>query len=481
MEASAKTQSVLDESVEAPSVALLTHVLSYDDLTAAVSRAFVVLRRPGDEARVGRTAGPPGLARGVLGLRDPRMSSMHLVLRRHTERSAADGSTRFVDLIEDPLPGSKNGTYLNGHAIVPGTPIALKNGDLIEVGHTLLCYRQATDDLAVRLTESELDGVEFGPTRTRCPAVVRCVDTLASLAPTELRVLFTGETGVGKESAAVFVHQKSHRAKGRWLAVNCAAISSGLFESAFFGHVRGAFTSAVGQAAGFLTQAHGGTLFLDELGSLAPDHQAKLLRVIETGLFRRVGSDKDEKIDVRWVAATNEDLSTRVRGDLLFRVRQHEICLPPLGQRREDMGALIASFLADLRRTNVRVSITPLAARRLCCAPYPGNIRQLGAVVRAATATAGVRDGAVTITGSSLPSDLTIPAPAANDLGPPRPPITEAPPAVDPHEQRFSEAVLRRALEGRTKAAAAVALRISVRHLDRLLLRFGLAERYRRR
>lgn len=480
METRSKTQSVDKEPTESPPVALLTVVLRYDDLLIEDRRVFTILRRPGDEVRVGRGTGAPSLTKGMLGLPDKRISATHLILRRLPAPPGGGINLGFTDFLEDPLPGSKNGTFLNGHPVAPGLQVALNDGDVIEVGYTLLCYRRSNEALAVRLTESDVMGVDLGPTRTLCPAVVRCIDDLARLAPTELRVLIAGESGVGKESAASFLHGKSHRTDGPWIAVNCAAIPDGLFESAFFGHTRGAFTHAVARADGHLTEAHGGTLFLDEVGSLAADHQAKLLRVIETGVFRRVGSDRDEHANIRWLAATNEDVTTRMRSDLVFRLREHESLLPPLRERREDLGALLAEALAELRHERVRVSITPLAARRLFCAPYPGNIRQFRATVRAAATLAGIREGVVMITPEHLPADIdTSTSQAGTSAGAPPPP-KNSDPAVSPKEPLSAEA-LKHALEGRTKVTAARSLGISVRHLDRLLAKYRLIEAYRQR
>jgi two-component system response regulator PilR (NtrC family) len=171
-----------------------------------------------------------------------------------------------------------------------------------------------------------------------------------------------------------------------------------------------------------------------------------------------------------------------MRSDLVFRLRECEVGLPPLRARLEDLGALIADALADIGREATRVSITPTAARRLCCAPYPGNIRQLRAVVRAAAAIAGLRDGAVTVAPEHLSPDLdALAAPVRACGGSSAPPVGPASDAAPPDLERLSQEALRRALRGRTKTAAARSLGVSARHLDRLLNKHGLAEEYRRR
>jgi DNA-binding NtrC family response regulator len=207
---------------------------------------------------------------------------------------------------------------------------------------------------------------------------------LETVAATSSTVLITGETGTGKELAARAIHHNSRRRANRFVAINCSAIPETLLEAELFGHVRGAFTGAVGTRQGRLEQAHKGTLFLDEIGTMSPALQAKLLRVLQEREFERVGDSHTIKIDVRVIAATHSDLARMVaegtfREDLFYRLNVIPVQLPPLRERREDIPLLVQHFLQKLAAEAGRgaVTISQDALRRLMAHTWPGNIRQL--------------------------------------------------------------------------------------------------------
>jgi DNA-binding NtrC family response regulator len=216
---------------------------------------------------------------------------------------------------------------------------------------------------------------------------------LETVAATSSTVLVTGETGTGKELAARAIHHNSPRRTNRFVALNCSAIPETLLEAELFGHVRGAFTGAVGARQGRLEQAHKGTLFLDEVGTMSPALQAKLLRVLQEREFERVGDSHTVKIDVRVIAATHSDLAKMVaegafREDLFYRLNVIPIKLPPLRDRREDIPLLVQHFLQKLSADSGRgpVTISQDALRRLMSYHWPGNIRQLENAIERALA-----------------------------------------------------------------------------------------------
>ena len=226
----------------------------------------------------------------------------------------------------------------------------------------------------------------------RAPAMARFFVALGKVAPTDTTVLITGETGTGKERAARAVHELSSRRAAPFVGVNCAALAEGVLESELFGHVKGAFTGALRDRAGLFEAAAGGTLFLDEIGDVSLALQQRLLRVLQEKEVARVGSTRQVKVDTRIVAATNRDLNARVtsglfREDLLYRLAVFPLHLPPLRERREDIPLFIMRALDDLRaRGNGRESLacSPFAVRLLRAFDWPGNVRQLFAVLEAA-------------------------------------------------------------------------------------------------
>lgn len=220
------------------------------------------------------------------------------------------------------------------------------------------------------------------------PALQHVKDTIEKVAPTEARVLITGANGTGKELVAHWIHQKSNRANAPFVAVNCAAIPSELIESELFGHEKGSFTSAIKQRYGKFEQATGGTLFLDEIGDMSLSAQAKVLRALQEHKIMRVGGDKDLKVDVRVLAATNKDLKKEIevgkfREDLYHRLSVILIQVPPLKDRKEDIPLLIERFLQDLAKEygTAKKKIDKDALERLQQIPWTGNIRELRNVV----------------------------------------------------------------------------------------------------
>jgi len=213
-------------------------------------------------------------------------------------------------------------------------------------------------------------------------------ETIDKVAPTEARVMITGENGVGKELVARWIHEKSNRATGPLVEVNCAAIPTELIESELFGHEKGSFTSAIKQRIGKFEQANGGTLFLDEVGDMSLNAQAKVLRALQEGKITRVGADKDINVDVRVIAATNKDLLKEVetktfRLDLYHRLSVIIIHVPSLNERRDDIPPLLDQFLTDICSDYgiAKKSIDDEAIQLLQDYDWTGNIRELRNVV----------------------------------------------------------------------------------------------------
>jgi DNA-binding NtrC family response regulator len=219
----------------------------------------------------------------------------------------------------------------------------------------------------------------------RSPAMRAVVGMMDRIAPSDASVLITGDHGTGKEVLARHLHAASNRARKPLVIVNAGGIAEGIFESELFGHVKGAFTDARTDREGFFEKADGGTLFLDEIGNLPLKLQAKLLRVLQTGEFQRVGSSRTQRTDVRLVSATNVDLRAeaiagRFREDLLYRINTVELRLPPLRERRDDIPALAEHFLRNFAdRYGREISgFEPDAMRAILDHPWPGNVRELG-------------------------------------------------------------------------------------------------------
>lgn len=246
----------------------------------------------------------------------------------------------------------------------------------------------------------------------RAPAFRAMLELVARVAPSEASVLLQGESGTGKELVAQAIHDASRRASGPFVAVDCSGLSETLFESELFGHERGAFTGATARKAGLVEAASGGTLFLDELGDIPLGMQVKLLRLLETGAYRRVGSTALQRADIRLISATHRPLcelvaSERFRQDLYFRLNTFPIPLPPLRERREDI-PLLAEAMLHRVAPGRRLTLAAETLARLMAHDFPGNVRELRNVLERASLMA---DGDVL-----LPRHLDLdPAPALDD------------------------------------------------------------------
>jgi two-component system, NtrC family, response regulator AtoC len=267
----------------------------------------------------------------------------------------------------------------------------------------------STDPSGARDTDDELIG--------RSPAMLQVFKMIGRVAASDEPVLIVGESGTGKELVANAIHRNSSRSEKPFVKVNSAALSPSLLESELFGHERGAFTGAVAQRRGRFEQADGGTLFLDEIGDLGIDLQAKLLRVLQTGRFERVGGETSLQSNVRVISATNQNLATRIaegrfREDLLYRLNVVTIEVPPLRERKDDIPLLAEHIANRLARKyeRARLGISPQAIGFLCEQPWPGNVRELENVLsRAAILTRGhvieIDDLAVHVSKTSPPTN----------------------------------------------------------------------------
>jgi DNA-binding NtrC family response regulator len=256
------------------------------------------------------------------------------------------------------------------------------------------------------------------------PALRAVLDVVAKVADTDSTVLVTGESGTGKELIARAIHYNSRRAERMFVTVNCGAIPGELLESELFGHVRGAFTNAVSHREGRFAVAHQGTIFLDEIGDMSPNLQVKLLRVLQDRSFEPVGSSKTVSVDVRVIAATNQDLETairerRFREDLFYRLNVIPIEVPPLRERREDIPLLLKHFLecASRDRTRPMPSLSAEVQERLLAHSWPGNVRELENVIERLV----VLSGEDVIGVADLPASL-------GRAGPPSPAAPHLPP-----------------------------------------------------
>jgi len=285
---------------------------------------------------------------------------------------------------------------ISGHGTIETAVEAVKKGafDYIskppDLNRLLITIRNAIDKTSL-VTETRVLKRKVGKVQDmigESSPIKKIKDTIEKVAPTEARVLITGENGVGKELVARWLHEKSNRASGPLIEVNCAAIPSELIESELFGHEKGSFTSAIKQRIGKFEQANSGTLFLDEIGDMSLSAQAKVLRALQEGKITRVGADKDINVDVRVVAATNKDLLKEVenknfRLDLYHRLSVILIHVPSLNDRKEDIPLLVDKFLEDTCTEYgiAKKSIENAALDELKEYNWTGNIRELHNVV----------------------------------------------------------------------------------------------------
>ncbi|HEX8704645.1 MAG TPA: sigma 54-interacting transcriptional regulator [Myxococcaceae bacterium] len=307
-----------------------------------------------------------------LRLTDPRVSGEHLEVR-------ADGALFEVKDLE-----SRNGTLYEGSRIREARVPA---GATFKLGRSFLRIQPESQPWEVAPSQAR----RFGELVGEGLAMRELFAVLERVAPSDATVLLQGETGTGKELAARSLHEASARRKGPFVAVDCGALPEGLVESELFGHVKGAFTGALAARAGAFARANGGTLFLDELVGIPAPVQARLLRVLEERKVRPVGGDAEQRVDVRVVAASREDLSLAVaegtfRPDLYYRLAVVALALPALRQRREDLPLLIAEILR--RRGFEPGPVRGPALELLSGHAWPGNVRELRNVLERALALA---------------------------------------------------------------------------------------------
>jgi DNA-binding NtrC family response regulator len=293
-------------------------------------------------------------------LSDPQVS------RRHAVLDGNEVPLRLTDL------SSTNGTFVNGVKILDAH---LFGGESVRLGETTLRIELVSSSERVSLPQE----TRFGRTIGASVEMRRLYPLCARLAAKNVPVIIEGETGTGKEVLAESLHETGPRANGPFMVFDCTTVAPNLVESELFGHERGAFTGAVGTRKGVFEQAHGGTLFIDEIGDLDPALQPKLLRAIQRGEIRRVGSDKTSQVDVRIIAATRRDLDREVqegrfREDLFFRLAVGRIELPPLRRRDGDIGLLAEAFWEELGGEG---ELPYALVSRWEAYDWPGNVREL--------------------------------------------------------------------------------------------------------
>jgi len=351
---------------------------------------------------------------------------------------------------------STNGTVVNNVRI---RACELSSGDIVRCGRSAIrvSFREDLSRFPSAVTD-RLDEMW-----SRSPVMQQLFTLIKRIASSPLPVLVLGETGTGKELVARALHRLSSRASRPFVAVNCAALPRELIESELFGHERGAFTGATATRKGAFEQASRGTLFLDEIGELGLDLQPRLLRAVETGVFRRVGGSEEVQVAVRVVAATNRDLADEVqagrfRQDLYYRLYGLSVRLPPLRARPEDVPFLAEVFLGQQGNG---YTLTPDAARALAAHSWPGNVRELRLAIERAVALAA---------GTQLDRDvfeLSAPPEAAASA-----PASAAPQTLEAVERLAIERALDQ--HNGNKRAAATTLGIAYSTLYEKLRRYGL-------
>ncbi len=314
--------------------------------------------------------------------------------------------------------------------------------------------------------QRQLESRRPGPLIGNSPAMLALQQMIEAVAPTDATVLIQGESGTGKEMVAQAIHQGSVRHASEMVTIDGGTLQETLFESELFGHERGAFTGADRQKKGLIEEAGGSTLFLDEIGETSSANQAKLLRVLETSTFRRVGSAKTLKADVRFIVATNRDLadmsqSGGFRSDLYFRLASFVIQVPPLRERREDIPLLATHFLQRFSR-GVERKLSNEAIRLLTAYDWPGNVRELRNLIERAAILAGRESVILPAHFGPLTSrreDAVIYA------------FNQEPTLADVERECLRQSLAR---HGGNRARVAATLGISERNIYRLIKQYGL-------
>ncbi len=413
---------------------------------------------------------------GEAALRRIRRDSFHIVVTDLRMPGAVDGFEVLREVRErDP---DTPVIIITAHGTIDGAVEAMKMGAMdflakpLDIKHFRVLVQKAVANLSVVLENRELRArlkLQHGGQiiLANSAPMRKVLDTLIQVAPSHATILLQGESGTGKELAARAIHEHSTRKEKPFVSINCGALPETLFESEIFGHEAGAFTGAAHQKRGVFEQADGGTLFLDEITEIPEKNQVDLLRVIQEGEVRRVGSDRPIKVDVRIVAATNRDPKALVtegkfREDLFYRLSVIPILLPPLRERRDDIPGLTDLFLKEfgLAYGKKPKTLTASATEILCSYYWPGNIRQLRNMMERLVITCpgeiiAARDLPTEIRSTSRPATLNL----------------------DENIQRVERDVINRALEeveGHREKAAEL-LGISLRTLHYKLRELKLA------
>jgi len=391
---------------------------------------------------------------------------------RLTDRCVSQVHCRIVEdengsilLCDD---GSRNGTFVNDVKVLQ---VALEPWTEMQVGKTRIRFgpRAKEDEVA---TNPEMD--RFGDLVGTSHAMRAAFVALRRVAPTALTCLILGETGTGKELAVRGIHAQSSRAARPFVVIDCGAISETLIEDKLFGHERGAFTGAVKEAKGAFEEAEAGTIFLDEVGELPLALQPKLLRVLERREVVRLGSHVAIPVDVRVIAATHRDLVSRAadgtfRQDLYYRLAEASVWLPPLRNRREDIGPL-ARYLLD-RGSGPPIALRPDAIEALEQHPWPGNVRELRNVLRRASAMAtnGAIDAALLKSAMGLQHHSFAPDAAETTQTFAALPMAKA---RDAHRKEYLRELHKR--YGDDHAMIAQGMGVHIKYARRLMRKYGL-------
>jgi DNA-binding NtrC family response regulator len=391
------------------------------------------------------------------------------VSRKHAYAELAGDDVVLVD------NGSTNGTFIGGAKL---EKVQIGFGAEFKIGRSVIKF--LPDEEIVQPTpsrEARFGSIVGGDTTMR-----QMFGLLTDVAATSATVLIEGETGTGKELIAEEIHNHSPRKNGPFVVFDCGSVPRELIESMLFGHVKGAFTGAIQDRQGLFEVADHGTLFLDEIGEMNLDLQVKLLRVLESSEFRRVGGTKLVHVDVRVVAATNKRLTDEVaagrfREDLFYRLNVIHIEVPPLRERQEDIPAIVAAFLdAHHRKGLPRRAIAPEALAALTAYPWPGNVRELRNVIERACLLA--RGGNIDV-GSAI--DDAVAAVASGDSSAGMGVRTDLPfkeakgQLVEQFEREYIEDLMRR--HKMNLSAASREAQIDRKHLRELMRKYGLDTR----
>jgi transcriptional regulator with PAS, ATPase and Fis domain len=451
-----KTERSSARTPEAPELPpSLIRVISAEDLSEPPARHWL---EGCEEVRIFR--GRRGATREephslTIILEDRYASTRHVLLRRVPEGF----------LVSDE--GSTNGTYVNGEKLAAGEERLIQTA-LLEVGHTFFYLRTP-----VRGARDAPTDERTGDSLTFNPEFALTLAAAGRLARRAHDLLLTGESGVGKEVIARWLHQVSER-RGGLVAVNCAALPEQLLEDELFGHLKGAFSGALSDRSGLIRAAHEGTLLLDEIGDMPLPLQAKLLRVIEDRRVRPLGGEREIPVDVLVIAATNRELNAmavegRFRQDLLARLGLLRLSVPPLRARREDLGLLIRQIVREVPEGLDRISFELEALRMMLLHDWPLNVRELRRVLLAAVDLARGEEGEPIVVGPQhLPLTVNeLPSPQRSSVGP-----------LSADDQQLRARILEALAEHHGNVAAvARALGKPRTRVQRLMARLGIQRR----